>query len=49
MYLIDGPDFGGGPTPGCMVLATDIQTEDGIVNGYLWAPEDSAVESEHGS
>lgn len=48
VYLVDGPDFGDGPTPGCLFLATDVQ--DGqIVNGYLWAPESSGLYSEHGS
>tara|TARA_R110002051_G_scaffold60546_9_gene110967 strand:+ start:75549 stop:76472 length:924 start_codon:yes stop_codon:yes gene_type:complete len=49
MYLIDGPDFGGGSAPGCLFAATDVQAEDGIVNGYFWAPDDSGVFSEHGS
>lgn len=48
-FLIDGPDFGEGSAPGCLFLATDIQAEDKIVNGYFWAPDDSGVFSEHGS
>jgi hypothetical protein len=49
MYLIDGPDFGEGSAPGCLFAATDVQAEDGIVNGYFWAPDGSGVYSEHGS
>jgi hypothetical protein len=49
MYLIDGPDFGEGSAPGCLFAATDVQAEDGIVNGYFWAPDGSGVFSEHGS
>jgi len=49
MYLIDGPDFGEGSAPGCLFAATDVQAEDGIINGYFWAPDGSGVFSEHGS
>ena len=50
VYLIDGPDFGNGKEPGCMFLATDIQSADGIVNGYFWTPDDAVLlTSESGS
>ena len=50
VYLVDGPDFGNGPEPGCMFFATDVQTEDNIVNGYFWAPSDAGLlSSESGS
>lgn len=49
-YLINSHDFGEGVVPGCMFLATSIQTEDGIVNGYFWAPDDQGqVTSEFSS
>ena len=49
-FLIEGPDFGNGSEPGCMFLATDIQTEHGIVNGYFWTPDDAGMlTSESGS
>lgn len=49
-FLIEGPDFGNGREPGCMFLATDIQSEDGIVNGYFWSPDDAGLlTSESGS
>ena len=49
-FLVEGPDFGNGREPGCMFLATDIQSEDGIVNGYFWAPSDAGLlTSESGS
>ncbi|KQO98661.1 hypothetical protein [Leifsonia sp. Leaf264] len=47
-YLVDGPNFGTA-APGCVFLATDIQAEDGIVNGFLWAPNDTQLFSEFGS
>jgi hypothetical protein len=43
VFLIDGHDFGNGKEPGCMFLATDIMTEDGIVNGYFWSPDDAGL------
>jgi hypothetical protein len=42
-FLINGNDFGNGAEPGCMFLATDIQTADGIVNGYFWSPDDAGL------
>lgn len=53
-YLIESHDFGNGPTPGCLFLATDVQLNDGpndehIINGYFWAPGDSDSTSETSS
>jgi hypothetical protein len=50
VYLIEGPDFGNGREDGCMFMATDIQAEEGIVNGYFWSPDDAGLlTSESGS
>jgi hypothetical protein len=50
VFLMDGPDFGNGKEPGCLFFATDIQTEDDIINGYFWAPSDAGLlTSESGS
>ena len=56
VYMVDGPDFtGDGPPRGCLFFATDVMPPEGpgekggIVNGYLWAPEDSGLYSESGS
>lgn len=45
-FLIDGPRWRAGeaPVPGCVFLATD--TDDGLVNGFFWAPDGSGLTSE---
>lgn len=51
-FLVPGPSNhtdDGKPVPGCMFFATDIQAEDGIVNGYHWFPKGSGLIPEHGS
>lgn len=49
VYMLDHDLDGGHGHPGCVFLATDVQREDGIVNGYLWVPGDTDMVSEHGS
>lgn len=45
-FLIDGPrrSFEEPPVPGCVFLATD--TDDGLVNGFFWAPDGTDLVSE---
>jgi hypothetical protein len=52
VYLLDHPGFGPdgeSATAGVMFMATDMDREDGIVNGYLWVPEESGMYAEFGS
>lgn len=53
-YLLTHPGFGEGEGAGCVFFATDRQIGDGdhkgdIINGYLFAPSQSGLFSEHGS
>lgn len=52
VYLIDHPGFGSDgecATRGCLYFATDQDSGNGIVNGYLWVPNGSGLTAEHGS
>lgn len=43
------PGFGDGRAAGCVWFLTDYDAEDDIANGYMWAPPESGLTSEHGS
>lgn len=47
VYLFNSRGIGYGPTRGCMFAATDVDSDNQIVNGYLWVPDDSDMTSEH--